>query len=186
MGKTIDITGQTFGRWTVLSHVGRSSRSRQSLWRCRCDCGVERVVTGPSLRAGKSRSCGCLQRETTAKRQTKHGHDTRSNQSPIYRIWNSMRQRCSNPNVDGYEYYGGRGVKVCERWNSFENFLSDMGERPEGMSLDRIDPDGDYTPDNCRWVGFREQVRNRGMISANDLAFLKALTAPVVFTFRRQ
>ncbi len=91
----------------------------------------------------------------------KHGHSTRKGNSPTYNSWNMMKKRCNNPKATGYEYYGGRGIHVCERWNKFENFLEDMGIRPEGTTLDRIDPDKDYSPENCRWADKQTQMNNQ-------------------------
>jgi len=142
MRKIVDLTGKRFGRWVALAlHPGRS-RWREAMWLCRCDCSSERIVRGVSLRHGDTTSCGCFARE----RATKHG----LSRTRTYRVWQGIKQRCFNPQAKHYSYYGGRGITVCERWLTFENFYADMGDPPPGMSLDRIDPNGNYEPENCR------------------------------------
>jgi hypothetical protein len=163
MGKLIDHVGQLFGLWKVLAlhperyvwpHGNkRSSTATQFL--CRCEgCGIERVVLGNSLRTGLSRSCGGCGR-------VKHGHCRNHRQTRVYEVWHSMMKRCYNANHPAFAHYGGRGVKVCERWHKFENFLADMGEPPPGLTLDRRDNDRGYSLDNCRWATRSEQARNR-------------------------
>ena len=148
-----DLSGQRFGKLIVLRPVGRDKGGR-ILWLCRCDCGNETVVLGGHLRSGHTRSCGCLPG------MLRHGACTNRHCTPEYQTWSGMRQRCQNPNSSGYQYYGGRGIKVCKRWQKFENFLIDMGKRPEGMTLDRIDNDSGYYQKNCRWATFHEQRCN--------------------------
>jgi hypothetical protein len=155
--KLIDLTGQHFGRWTVLALHPKRSKHRNARWHCVCDCGGERLVAASSLRQGGSKSCGCLQREC----KTKHGHTKGGKVTRAYRCWVAMRQRCFNPNHEAYPYYGGRGITVCERWLSFENFFADMGAPPRNRTLDRIDVNGNYEPNNCRWASTFEQSRNK-------------------------
>lgn len=146
MSRLIDMTGKKVGKWTVLRYLG------DSYWLCRCECGNEKPVVAYSLRSGKSNGCNkCF--------RIKHG----GSRSPEYHIWIDMKQRCLNPNEPNYKHYGARGVKVCQRWqNKFENFLEDMGRRPgPKMQIDRIDVNGDYCPENCRWVTSKENTRNQ-------------------------
>lgn len=145
--------GATFGDWTVLNFV-RLSKHNANLWLCKCNCGNERQVIASNLRTGKSLCCGCR------KLKTKHGMCG----TPTYTSWEAMRARCNNPKNVDYHSYGGRGIKVCERWASFVNFLADMDERPEGMTLDRIDNDGNYEPGNCRWTT-KEVQRDNSTLS---------------------
>jgi len=153
MVKSIDRTGHVFGRWTALSRV-----SGQRKWLCRCECGTVKTVATSHLRQGKSRSCGCLEKELTSARAKTHGMSG----TVEHRTWMSMRDRCRNPKAAHYDCYGGRGITVCERWiNSFENFYEDMGPRPSSRhSIDRIDVNGHYEPGNCRWATIAEQRRN--------------------------
>jgi hypothetical protein len=152
----IDHVGQRFHRLVV---IGRAENDHYgSNWICRCDCGNQRKVRGANLRQGAVRSCGCTVREASSKRVRKHGLSNTSE----WRIWAGMRRRCRDERLPQYPLYGGRGIKVCERWGSFDNFYEDMGPRPStGHSLDRIDNDGDYEPSNCKWATQLEQQNNK-------------------------
>lgn len=169
-GAVLDITGVRFGRLVAESHTGWHQCSwgkRIAIWRCVCDCGSSVEVKKPYLTSGDKSSCGCLKRETTRMLKMKHGI---SHKSKAYDIWVLMRQRCNNPKASGYKYYGAKGVAVCDRWQSFKLFLEDMGERPDGLTLDRINPFGNYEPSNCRWATWSEQSENK----RKEHHFLKA------------
>ncbi|MDH0899647.1 hypothetical protein N5C12_09815 [Comamonas aquatica] len=157
----IDMTGKTFGELTVLSfsHVDKKKTAH---WVVRCGCGVEKSVSGCDLRAGKILSCGHLKRDSGRRNQYKHGHAARDGKTKTYRAWRNMISRCTEQSNKHFRNYGGRGISVCKDWlGSFEKFLHDIGEIPEGMSLERIDPDGDYHPANCKLIPLADQVRNR-------------------------
>lgn len=151
-----DITGKKFGRWTALSKAPSSPRGLAK-WECVCECGTRRVVDSNRLVNGKSKSCGCARSAATAKAKTVHG----GSYTRTYGIWSGMKTRCLNPNEKCYPNYGGRGITVCERWQSFETFLADMGEAPPGATLDRINNDGNYDPSNCRWATLEVQLNNK-------------------------
>lgn len=153
------LDNQRFGRLLVLEEdTVQPKTHREKQWFCLCDCGNTTVTRSYLLRKGITKSCGCLRVDTIKNVDTaKHGYyNTRT-----YHSWEGMKQRCLNPNSTRYSTYGAVGVTVCERWFDFKNFLEDMGERPEGKTLDRINPYGNYEPGNCRWATYKEQVHNR-------------------------
>lgn len=150
----IDITGQRFGRLTVIEYAGKTSRYI-SLWRCRCDCGREKVVSRKNLIGGGTRSCGCLFKD-----RQQHGEAVRGSRSKLYNIWVSMRQRCHNPNSPAWKWYGEKGISVCPEWEDYDKFheWALSSGYVEGLSIDRIDSDGDYEPSNCRWIPLEENA----------------------------
>lgn len=154
----IDRTGARYGRWVLTAYAGGSK------WSCTCDCGAVRIVPGRDLVSGKSKSCGCLRDDHAGDSRRTHGESN----SRAYSTWLHMRQRCLSPANFRYPSYGGRGIAICERWNTFENFLADMGHPPEGMSLDRIDNSKGYSPSNCRWATQKMQVHNSRSTKLSD------------------
>jgi hypothetical protein len=172
-----DLTGQTFDRLTVLSFAGRTPYSAD-YWQCRCVCGTYTLVHGKHLRRRKTRSCGCLARELTSRRRTSiHGHHTQAHRTRTYVAWVGMLQRCYNPKSDSYAWYGARGIHACEAWrHSFPAFLHDMGECPPKMTLDRLDNDLGYSPENCRWATTQEQAYNK---RTNRLLTFRGVTQPM-------
>lgn len=148
-----------YGRWTVIADVGYS-KSRHKLLLCRCECGTEKIIQESNLKEGRTRSCGCLRKEVSIACATTHG---KSN-TRIFKTWMNMRNRCGRPTASDYKYYGGRGIKICTEWaNSFEAFYSwaiSNGYTDE-LTIDRIDVNGDYCPENCRWVTMKVQNQNK-------------------------
>lgn len=176
MPKKINISGLRFGRLLVVRELPK--RGRDITWECLCDCGEIATVSTDRLRRGVTKSCGCLFSELLSQRNTTHGQY----RSPEHQTWRGMNERCSNPSHSDYHRYGGRGIRVCERWSSFELFLSDMGKRPNGTQIERIDNDGNYEPGNCRWATIREQSRNK---STNHLVEYRGETMVLVDAYKK-
>lgn len=176
MGRLIDRTGQRYGRLIVTARqAGPASYGRRSKWVCVCDCGGTKIATGHELASGDTKSCGCLRKEITSALRKSHGRTTKD---PTYMSWCAAKNRCYTRNSTKFSEYGGRGIAMCERWrNSFEEFLSDMGERPTGKTLDRIDPNGNYEPLNCRWATPAQQSSNtrRNIIWRGERTTIKAV-----------
>jgi len=159
MGKIINISGEKYGRLTVIEYDYTNSKNGRFKWVCKCECGNIKSIDGHSLRKGLTKSCGCIKIEQNKALNTKHGE---ANKSGEYRAWKAIKKRCYWQKYENYHNYGGRGIIVCERWlHSFDNFLNDMGRRPSNKhSLDRIDTNGNYEPNNCRWATQKEQMSN--------------------------
>lgn len=153
------LTGQQFGRLTVLSEEAATTHRR---WSCRCTCGTVKVVGQTALKSGATQSCGCLRSERR-QADTVHGHAHRGDMSRTYRIWAGMISRCETPSSSAYPRYGALGITVCERWHDFSLFLADMGECPPGLTIDREDGTLGYAPGNCRWATRKVQSQNRSM-----------------------
>lgn len=163
MYKHNELKGRRFGKLIVVEEHGRS-KDRHILWKCVCDCGTETIVQSRDLIGEHTQSCGCMQKETISKIRKKHGdRDAR-----LYSVWKTMKKRCENPNAKGYEYYGAKGVKVCEEWHDYSKFKAwavtngyDENAKYGECTIDRINPYGDYEPANCRWVSMGVQNRNK-------------------------
>lgn len=157
--KKLDLENKRFGRLTAIKQVSAPShvKPKRRHYLCKCDCGAVRVVSVSHLTSGHTKSCGCLSKEMASDR-AKHGYYGTTE----YASWYSMKKRCLNKNYKEYQYYGGRGINICERWLDFENFIQDMGKKPSpSHSLDRIDNAGNYEPRNCRWASKTKQGNNK-------------------------
>lgn len=168
MGRFVDLSGQKFGFWTVSALSGSSRYG--SIYECVCQCGCVRNIPRCNLVSEKTKSCGCMKSAMISKRKTTHGHSQGKNNkaSKVYNAWSSMINRCFNPENKGYEYYGKRGITVCDEWRVFENFLVDMGQPEPHQSIDRIDNNGNYEPKNCRWATNSQQMKNNSRTRLTD------------------
>lgn len=182
MGYKIDLVGKKFGMLTVLSYAGMKpsgKNQKKTMWLCLCDCGNEKIVAGAELKKGKTISCGCFHKKMVGDINRKHNlaHKCR-----LYNVWKNMNGRCKNPNDKSYKNYGGRGIKVCEEWQedfmSFYNWAYESGYKEEQtkgglnlLTIDRIDNNGDYCPENCRWITNAEQSKNKRTTMTNEERF---------------
>lgn len=165
-----NLEGMRFGSWAVLSRAENNADGR-AMWNCKCDCGTRRAVLGKTLLSGKSKCCGCTRKESAAeasrKANTRHGMKNMR----LYTIWHSMKGRVHCPSTHSYERYGGRGIKICKEWESDFKLFADWALShgyADNLTLDRINPDGDYTPDNCRWATWSEQARNKSAVGGGS------------------
>ena len=170
MRKSIIKKGEKYNNLTAIGFNYRDKKGRQC-WLFRCDCGNKKVIDVSAVKSGHTKSCGCLHKEKASiqgKKNKTHGMI----KTKEYKVWDSIKQRCLNKNHKAYKNYGGRGIKVCKSWLKFENFFKDMGKRPKGLTIDRIDNNGNYEPKNCRWATMKEQsnnTRNNIFISINGV-----------------
>lgn len=162
----IEMIGKKFDRLTVIEEAGIDNH-KKILYLCQCICGKTKIIRGGDLRKGKSRSCGCLNGELAKKRKTTHGLSSTS----TYQVWSNMLQRCNNPKNSRYCDYGGRGIYMCRYWLKFENFFTDMGERPENLTIERLDNNLGYYKQNCKWGTRMEQARNQRIRKDNKTGY---------------
>lgn len=154
--RKINLVGKRFGRLVVVSESDKRTKSRGMYWICKCDCGATKEVASQHLIRGMVQSCGCYNKEKAIEKNTKHGYYG----TPTYKSWDKMIQRCTNPKCREYMWYGKRGITICEEWKDFANFVADMGERPKGTTIDRIDVNLGYFKRNCRWASAKTQANN--------------------------
>ena len=167
MSAFVNLSGLEFGRLKIISRGGGDKSG--ATWNCICVCGNNTEVASSKLRSGHTKSCGCLKKDT--KSNLKHGL---ANKSSTYKTWKEMRNRCNNPNATQYKWYGAKGIRVCKEWEDYAVFLEDMGDRPLGKTLDRIDPEIGYSKNNCRWATPKEQaITNRGCFQKGNVPWNK-------------